>query len=761
MSTRNRRRHPARGAIFHDPTGRRWRWTRAVVLALVLLVAAMAALAWPHATRSPAQARASSSALQISPETVGKPPVVGSGPLLRILAVRAGVGYDPFSGAQVRALSAAEKTRLGRGRWVVDQYGYPAVRSHIMALTFDDGPDPAWTPQLLNLLSREHVRATFFLIGRNASKFPDLVHREVREGHAIANHTLSHPDLSRGDAAAEKHQLVSTDRILRAIASRAANYYRPPYSGTDVDSILHNVPTILRAQRLGYVTANYDFDTDDWQYEAWKTKVGAIPLPVMDGRNQTVLLHDAGGNRELTLQYLPRLIRTARAHGYTFQTLPQAAPTLRDVTLTPSLSDRLTLAAAQAVYVWPKTLLNYLFILAMITFVGGGIMNVSLACWRRWRYRDGRPVESAGLPVSVVIAAYNEQDVIGRTLEALAASRYLNLELLVVDDGSTDGTAAAVHALAARDSRIRLIQQPNSGKSTALNRAFGQARGDIVVTLDADTIVTPDTVPNLIRPFVGDPRLAAVAGVVKVGNQRNLVTRWQALEYLMQIGVDRAASDALGAIMVVPGACAAWRRTAVLRAGGYSPNTLAEDADLCLTLQREGYRVTQADDAYAYTEAPETVRALLKQRLRWTFGNYQALWKHRGMMFRPRYGWLGMFLMPLATFSIVVPLVCLPFVYLITFFAVRAQGFGVLLPWALLFGGIQLVVAAVGVALMKEKPAHLLMVPVHRLVYDPMRAYLLYRSVLAVLSGRLVGWNKLARTGSVAAPARQAELEPA
>jgi biofilm PGA synthesis N-glycosyltransferase PgaC len=231
-----------------------------------------------------------------------------------------------------------------------------------------------------------------------------------------------------------------------------------------------------------------------------------------------------------------------------------------------------------------------------------------------------------------------------------------------VDDGSTDQTAAIVDAMTLEHPRLRLIRQLNTGKSGALNRGILAMDADVVVTLDADTVLAPQTVGNLARHFAvdRDGRLGAVAGVIRVGNRtRNLLTRWQALEYLTQIGVDRSAHDAFGAIVIVPGACAAWRRKAVLAAGGYSHETLAEDCDLTLSLHRAGWRVTQDDEAVAYTEAPEDVDGLLAQRTRWSYGTMQAIFKHRDLLLRPRWGWLGMLVLPTYVLSIVMPLLFL------------------------------------------------------------------------------------------------------
>ena len=321
-----------------------------------------------------------------------------------------------------------------------------------------------------------------------------------------------------------------------------------------------------------------------------------------------------------------------------------------------------------------------------------------------------------------------------------------------MDDGSRDGTADVVREMSGRDPRVVLIRQPNCGKAKALNVGFRAARGDYVVTLDADTVLAPQTIPNLIRHFAVDRAgtLAGVAGVVRVGNrEQNLLTRWQALEYVTQIGVERAAQDAMGAISIVPGACAAWRKVAISEVGGYSDTTLAEDCDLCLSLHRAGWRVTQDDEAFAFTEAPADVDSLLAQRTRWTYGTLQSIFKHRDMLFRRRYGLLGCFVLPNYVLTIVLPVLFLPLITTMSVLAVRAQGFQVLGLYFVIFLAAHLIVAAVGIALMREKPHHLLMVPIYRIVYEPLRAYLLYTSTYLALRGVRMGWKKLARSGAI------------
>ena len=537
--------------------------------------------------------------------------------------------------------------------------------------------------------------------------------------------------------------------------------FRLPYYGNDPSKYDTEGLPVLEAQRLGYVVSIHDFDSDDWKYGEPGTRPdGPIPLPPATADNLTVLLHDAGGDRTATLDYLRRLIPWARQNGFTFQSIPQVSTEVRSRTASqaPDLWDRETLWSYQLRWVVPSGLLGLLFWVAVVFVVLGGILNVLLAVGRALAVRrKSSPGQSErGPPVTAVLAAFNESAVIAGCLNALCGSRYRRLvEIIVVDDGSTDDTAAVVEAKAAGDRRIRLLRQPNRGKAKALNRAFAEARTDVVVTLDADTVFAPHTIEHLVQGFARDPghRLGAVAGNVKVGNIGNVWTRWQALEYIMQIGVDRCAQELLRAIVVVPGACAAWRRTRVLSVGGFSSDTLAEDCDLALKLQKRGYRVAQCVWAESSTEAPETLRELGRQRYRWTFGNMQALWKHRSMMLNPRYGWLGLFSLPVAALSLVMPLVFLPFVYAMAAVALTQQRGFVLLIYGAIILFVQLLQALAGVVLTRERPAHLVIVPIYRLIAEPLRAYLVYRSALAVLQGTRSEWNKVTRRGTVDARA--------
>jgi cellulose synthase/poly-beta-1,6-N-acetylglucosamine synthase-like glycosyltransferase len=322
------------------------------------------------------------------------------------------------------------------------------------------------------------------------------------------------------------------------------------------------------------------------------------------------------------------------------------------------------------------------------------------------------------------------------------------LEVVCVDDGSKDRTLAVLHEKFDGNPRVRIFGKPNGGKATALNLGFAEARGEVVVALDSDTIFATETVARLAGPFA-DPRVGAVAGNAKVGNRVNRLTRWQALEYVTAQNLERRAWDLADAVPVVPGAVGAWRRQAVLDLGGFHEDTLAEDTDLTLRLIAAGHRVVYAEHALAYTEAPETARALLKQRFRWTYGVLQACWKHKSRLFRRGGGVLGWLILPtFAIYQFVVPFIA-PAVDLLLILALLRGQAAATLGYYLLFFALDLLLSAVAILLEGEELALLIGLLVQRIAYRQLLWVALVRSLWNALAGFAVGWGKLARTGTV------------
>jgi len=320
--------------------------------------------------------------------------------------------------------------------------------------------------------------------------------------------------------------------------------------------------------------------------------------------------------------------------------------------------------------------------------------------------------------------------------------------VVAVDDGSKDRTLAVLHERFGGNPRVRILAKPNGGKASALNLGFEEARGEVVVALDSDTLFATDAVAHLTAPF-SDARVGAVAGNAKVGNRVNRLTRWQALEYVTAQNLERRAWDLAGAVPVVPGAVGAWRRKAVLDLGGFHEDTLAEDTDLTLRLIAAGNRVVYAEDALAYTEAPETVKSLLKQRFRWTYGVLQACWKHKGRLFRPSGGVLGWLILPaFAIYQFLVPFIA-PVVDLLLVLSLARGQAAATVGYYLLFFALDLLLSAVAILLEGEDLGLLPGLFVQRIAYRQLLWVALIRSLWNALSGFAVGWGKLVRTGTV------------
>ena len=364
----------------------------------------------------------------------------------------------------------------------------------------------------------------------------------------------------------------------------------------------------------------------------------------------------------------------------------------------------------------------------------------------------------------MLIPCFNEEAVIVSSIRRILASNWPNLEVLVLDDGSKDLTAQRVEEAFGANARVRLMRFPNGGKARALNKGLVEAKGEIVVALDADTQFPPETIGRLARWFV-DPKIGAVAGNALVGNRVNLITRWQALEYVTAQNLERRALSALNVITVVPGAVGAWRRAAIESLGGFPDETLAEDQDLTLAVQRAGWRVTFDAEARAYTEAPHTVKGLLKQRFRWSFGTLQCVWKHRRGLFDTKRPVLGFVALPQVWLfqiflALVAPLVDLAVIFSIAWafhdwYAHRAEWNDTLLIQTLLYWAafvlVDLSAAALGMAFEKQAPwIDMIWLPVQRFGYRQLMYYVVVKAVVTAVNGPEVAWGKLERQGSVA-----------
>ncbi len=644
-----------------------------------------------------------------------------------------------------------------------------------IALTFDDGPDPRWTPQILDILHRYHVPATFFVVGGNAEAHPSLVAREWNEGMEIGNHSFTHPEALISPLRT-KLELDATQRVIEAITGHMTTLFRAPNRADAEPSSPSDFDPILQADKLGYLFVGELDDPTDWKPDITADEIvrhvfSHVDDPAKNDGN-TILLHDAGGTtREQTILALPRIIEGLKQRGYTFVPVSQLVGKSKDQ-IFPAVSGHQLWAVGfdRAFFdltYWTGNGFSMLFLLAIGLGISRIVIMGMLAAKQAKREAGRTFTPGYQRPVSVVIAAYNEAKVINKTIATIMSSDYPDIDVLVVDDGSKDDTAEVVRAVYGNHPRVTIIRKENGGKASALNLGIKQCRGEIVVALDADTVFAPDTIAKLVRHF-HDPAVGAVSGNVKVGNRNNPLTIWQAVEYITSQNFDRRAFELLNCITVVPGAVGAWRKDAVILAGLYSSQTLAEDTDLTFKIRRLGYRILTDNAALAYTEAPDTVHDLAKQRFRWAFGTLQCLWKHRPMLFNPRYGAFGTVALPsLWVFQIgfqaIAPIVDMMILWSIIYSKLVMTGadqkssFLLLGYWAV-FSSVELAGAYLAFRLDKEDKKLLGWLLLQRFVYRQLMYYVIVKSLVVAVRGSLVGWGKLDRKGTVQMAGQNAGL---
>ncbi|MEG3086823.1 polysaccharide deacetylase family protein [Sphingomonas sp. PB4P5] len=699
--------------------------------------------------------------------------IEGTGEILRI-------GATPVAGARrVQVAADGSITDVTFDRlplpYQIQRTGY---RPGLVALTFDDGPDKEWTPRVLDILKAEKVPATFFMVGENALTQRALLAREVAEGHEIGSHTYTHPNLATATNRETTLELNANQRLFQAFTGRSLRLFRAPYFGDAEPTTADEIGPVAQAQALGYLSVGLHVDPDDWKRPGVAAIVQRTVDQVTAGNAtrsaQIVLLHDAGGNRAQTVAALPIIIRELRARGFTFVPVSRLAGLSHEAVMPPiSAGDRVAAWIDLGLFTAlgdVQILLGWLFGVAITLGIVRALTLSGLALWQaRRESRQVFPALDPDLFVSVLIPAYNEERVIERAVRRVLESTDVRLEVIVIDDGSADATSAVVRDAFADEPRVRLMTLANGGKAHALNRGLELASGEIVIALDADTQFQATTIARLARWF-GDPvlgpKLGAVAGNAKVGNRVNLVTRWQALEYITAQNLERRALARLDAITVVPGAVGAWRRAAIAEAGGYPADTLAEDQDLTIAIQRLGWTVHYDQYAVALTEAPETFRALAKQRYRWAFGTLQCLWKHRSVMAQGRPKGLARVGLPQAIlfqilFASISPIIDLALLVGLfgTWLAVRAHGWAqssgdvetMALYW-LIFTAIDLLAAVIAFALERRERWRLLwlLIP-QRIGYRQVMYYVVLKALGAAVRGAVVGWGKLERSGRVTA----------
>jgi peptidoglycan-N-acetylglucosamine deacetylase len=651
-----------------------------------------------------------------------------------------------------------------------------------IALSFDDGPDQRFTPKILDILKEKKAPATFFVIGSSANDALGLIRREYAEGHELGNHTYTHPSWEQASRTQIDVELNLTERLLTSTLGVKTLLFRPPYGIDHQPETADEVANLPIAQSMGYILVGARIDPHDWGEPG-----GVPPAPASvivqrvleqahsNGGN-IVLLHDGGGDRAHTVEALPQIIDGLRAAGFKIVPVSELLGQTR-AQLMPPLTFRERLVAhvdglVFTLYEWSRLSVAFIFLLGIGLVSCRAIVVGLLAIIEKFRpappdHPDFQPL------VSVLIPAYNEEEVIVYTVNSVLESDYPKLEVIVVDDGSTDGTGEMLDEQFGRNPAVRVIHQPNRGKPAALSHALAEASSGILVTIDADTAVEPSAIGKLVRHFV-NPRVGAVAGNVKVGNRISWLTRWQALEYVTSQNLEKRAFDLLNCIPVVPGALSAWRAEAINNSGGFSADTVAEDTDLTITIRRAGWKIYYEEEAIGWTDAPDTAAALVRQRFRWTFGTLQAFWKHRDTLGHSKYGTLGWIALPnMFLFQLLLPLFS-PVIDLLFLGSLILYGLSQFhfthLPqfWTaadvqrslVFFIGFMLIdflTCIVAFTLERHEDWSLLWpLLLQRFYYRQMMYVVLFRAVMGAVQGKSVGWRGV--EPEVPAPAAQVNV---
>lgn len=674
---------------------------------------------------------------------------IGEGEVLDVIATPQ-AGHIMLEVDSGDLLISEEDYRVLPSSFVVKKFGKAEKR---MVLTFDDGPDADYTPRILDILHREGVPAAFFLLGNNAERNIPIVKRIYREGHEIGNHSFTHPNMAEISLSRAALELNATRLLIACITGHSTILFRPPYNADSEPETLEELKPVALSRQMSYLTIGENIDPNDWEAGVTADTIFSR-IVQQEATGNIILLHDAGGNREATVKVLPRIIRHFRNKGYTFTTIADLIGKRRDELMPPLPRNagynlvQLNYYLALAGY-WSSSLFGAVFLVCIVL---SGLRILTLAALAFSARRKARRTAFSPLPddplLSIIIPAYNESLNAVACVRNLLQSHYANIQMIFVDDGSTDETFALVRDAFGADARVKAFTKPNGGKASALNFGIAHSDGEYLLCIDADTKLLPDAAEKLMRHFA-DARVAAVAGKVRVGNELNTITRWQSLEYITSQNFDRLAFGRINTITVVPGAIGAFRKSAVLAVGGFTSDNFAEDCDLTMRLLRAGYVVANDEEAVALTEAPETVRQFLRQRFRWTFGVMQVFWKNRDALFSQRFGTLGWVALPnILIFQFLIPLLT-PFAdFLMLLGLVTGNAVHIFFYYAL-FLLVDFLVAAMAFSFGKESWWKLFRIIPQRLAYRWLMLYVLLKAARRAIKGELQHWGVLKRTGNV------------
>jgi peptidoglycan-N-acetylglucosamine deacetylase len=661
-------------------------------------------------------------------------------------------------------ISEENYVNLPSQEWVARKYGTHDKKK--LVLSFDDGPDPTYTPQILDILSREKVPATFFLVGINAENNIPIVKRIYREGHEIGNHTFTHPNIAKVSRSRAVLEMKATRSLIECITGHSTIMFRAPFNADFEPEKIDELEPVAIAREYNYLDIGESIDPTDWKPGISADSIvarvirGKENMTRQDLSGNIILLHDAGGrDRAATVAALPRIIHYFKQNGYTFTTVADLLGVKKDELMPPVdkgagyflLQINYYLAIFGA---WASKFFSSLFIIFIVLSVAR-IVFLGIVAVKQFR-KEKRLIQkpfwladaSAAPLVSIIVPAYNEEVNAVSALNHLLKTDYANFEIIFVDDGSKDSTFERVNDAFSENLRVKVYQKRNGGKASALNFGIAQSNAEYVVCIDADTKLLPDAVSKLMTHF-HFPNVGAVAGNVKVGNQVNVLTRWQAIEYISAQNFERKAFAWLNAITVVPGAIGAFKKQALEEAGGFSTDTFAEDCDVTIRILRNGYTIANEPKAIAMTESPETLKMFNKQRFRWCFGVMQTFWKNRRFLFSRKHKSLGWIALPnMLIFQYFIPFF-IPLIDFLMFIGLVTGNTKKMGAYYLVFMLVDVAVAFLAFSFEKENKWKLLWVIPQRLIWRWLMWIVLFRSFRSAIKGELQHWGVLKRTGNV------------
>jgi len=653
-------------------------------------------------------------------------------------------------------------------QFIVNAYGWnrqDTVRNRKqLVLTFDDGPDERWTPRILDILSKEHVPATFFVVGRNVEENIPVLRRIYREGHEIGNHTFLHPNVAEISPRRALLEMETTRLLIECITGHSTILFRAPYNADFTPQKWEELQPVALARTKNYLDVGESIDPEDWQigitadtiFQRVIARKAQLEKEAQGGN--IILLHDAGGEtREATIAALPRIISYFKERGYTFTTVANYLGKQKEdmMPVVPKGSGYYWIQAniilIETAY-WLGHILFSLFVTFIFLSIGRILLMAVLTAKEKRKEKKEAlvfPLLKAYPTVSIIVPAYNEEINAVDSLQNLLKTDYPVFNIIFVDDGSKDDTYAKVADVFEGHPKVKVFTKPNGGKASALNYGIRQTTADYVVCIDADTRLHPQAVSEMMKHFLHDKegKVGAVAGNVKVGNEVNMLTKWQSIEYISSQNFDRRAFAAVNAITVVPGAIGTFRKAAIEEAGGFTTDTLAEDCDLTIRIIRSGYEVKNENGALAFTEAPEKLRQFTKQRFRWSFGILQTFWKHKDVLFNTHYGWLGWLAMPnILLFQYIIPFF-IPLADVFMLVGVVSGNAGHILPYYLAFMLFDTSIAVVAFRMERERLSRLVWLIPQRLIYRWLMWWVLFKSTRKAIKGELQSWGVLKRTG--------------